>query len=624
MLKKLKKGFTLVELVVVLVLMGLITTAIAMVLRPTTNLYIDVNNKTNEEIAAITLFDVINGELRYATDVYVTSATDDSTLPASTLPHFIMLSNCKRDGEHFNAHGYAKHGFTSHGLIGAGYVGNSNHLLEKTDIKFSIDGYSAADGKESLTIGAVMHPMSSKGMMKNKEYKYSETFKFLNLQNKAQLTQLDRTKMHLSMAGYDAAEVEKGINKLFETDNNSTEGEQAIFIFYQRPEEAAATLSATPPSGSNEFKEFKAVRGNKTIDLGPVSVTYNLVMQKGTGNIGDPKIELPSSITAPDSAGHPKSGDFQVQNNVPLTLTIQPGTSDTIKFKDGSTVLATLDINDFTTNGTDTLYIQNDGSGNWSVEKTPYVDTSDDKTVKLHYVRVNGDGYGNLFITYADNTVGHKVTINNGELVEGTQTACTVNSIGEGVYNIHFAERDTVLNVDVGADVGGPIDSLLDMTLNNDSLSDVYVFMDSSSGFRVVYNYDDLPDSVKNTVPEPPHISYGEYGGADPTSDGSAQIIALDVSASNLTNYMYVESYNASSIEVYDANRGVPLSINNRHIDISSCSGDTRFIFKMTVPYDVELKVAFWNNEWQNDNNYKLTTTVHHSDDSYGADVYTY
>ena len=93
MRNKLKKGFTLVELVVVLILMGLITTAIAMVLRPTTSLYIDVNNKTNEEVAAITLFDVLNGELRYATDINIVSATDDTVMPSSTLRHFISLSS---------------------------------------------------------------------------------------------------------------------------------------------------------------------------------------------------------------------------------------------------------------------------------------------------------------------------------------------------------------------------------------------------------------------------------------------------------------------------------------------------------------------------------------------------
>ena len=309
MCKKLKKGFTLVELVVVLVLMGLITTAIAMVLRPTTSLYIDVNNKTNEEIAAITLFDVLNGELRYATDINIVSATDDTVMPSSTLQHFIMLSNGLRDGNHLGAHGYIKHGYTAHGIIGAKYVGNSDSLLENTDIKFSVDGYSAEVGKESLTVGAVMHPMNTKGIMKEKEYKYSETFKLLNMQNRAQLTQT--TVGTISTINYDGAAVQDGIKGLFDNNNNYTGGEQAIFIFYQRPEEAPSTVSSSSLSTSTTFQPFTATRGNKEIDLGAVIKEAVIHVDSGvTGNI-----ELHGGVSTIWN-GNPKSGDCDFPANI--------------------------------------------------------------------------------------------------------------------------------------------------------------------------------------------------------------------------------------------------------------------------------------------------------------------
>ena len=309
MRKKLQKGLTLVELLVVLVLMGLITTAITMVLRPTTNLYIDVNNKTNEEIAAITLFDVLNGELRYATDINIVSAADDSVMPASSLQHFIVLSNCKRDGNHLNAYGYIKHGYTAHGLIGAKAVGSSDSLLENTDIKFSIDGYSSEAGRESITVGAVMHPMNTKGIMLNKEYKYSETFKLLNMQNRAQLTKT--TIGSISTVNYDSAAVQDGIQGLLNNNNSYTGGEQAIFIFYQKPDEAPSTVSSTSLSTSTTFQPFTVVPGNKEIDLGAVLKEAVIHVDSGvTGNV-----ELHGGVSTVWN-GNPKSGDC----NFPVSI----------------------------------------------------------------------------------------------------------------------------------------------------------------------------------------------------------------------------------------------------------------------------------------------------------------
>lgn len=52
MKRSLKKGFTLVELLVVLMLMGIITTCIVMAIRPVTQLYADINYKYEEENGA--------------------------------------------------------------------------------------------------------------------------------------------------------------------------------------------------------------------------------------------------------------------------------------------------------------------------------------------------------------------------------------------------------------------------------------------------------------------------------------------------------------------------------------------------------------------------------------------
>lgn len=138
MSKKLKKGFTLIELLVVLLLMGIITTAIVMILRPTSNLAVDIDNKADEENNAITLFDYVNGKLRYATDVMIVSNDDASVMPShGNMKNFILLSNDTRPVSKKGARGYAKSGLTGNPLSNATYCVSSS-LLAENDYQFSI------------------------------------------------------------------------------------------------------------------------------------------------------------------------------------------------------------------------------------------------------------------------------------------------------------------------------------------------------------------------------------------------------------------------------------------------------------------------------------------------------
>lgn len=496
MRKKLQKGFTLVELIVVLILMGLITTAITMVLRPTTKLYVDVKNKTDEEVAAITLFDVLNGELRYATDVFVTSEVDDSTLPSNTLKHFIMLSNGLRPGDHLGAHGYAVHGLTANGLAGATSVGNSANLLGNTDIKFSIDGYSAESGKESITIGSVMHPMDNNGIMDSKTYKYSETFKLVNMQNRGQLRKT--TIGHVAMVNYDSDAVNQGIESLLANNNNSTDGEQAIFIFYQRPDEAPSSISTSSILTNTKFQPFTATPGNKEIDLGASLHTYNIVIQPGTFGANDPKIVLPSTVKTPDSAGHAVSGERQVPVNTPVQLTIDDGTDDTIVFREGTVEKGTLKLSDFINAGTDTLYIKKDDTGNWTVDKEPAEDDSDNKDITLHYIRTVNDPFGALYFRLAEGVEEGAATVDGNTIPTSDSNPCRFATTGgTGMVDtvVHIAKKETTINVSGGSETA-PIPNKFSIELSNNSSSDYYIYV-SGDEFYYQTSASSLPEDIK-------------------------------------------------------------------------------------------------------------------------------
>ena len=73
-----RSGFTLVELIVVMCLMGIIMGAVLNFIQPTAKLYKTTNTYLNEEEAVTTIANALEDELMYATGVYV-YATDDET-----------------------------------------------------------------------------------------------------------------------------------------------------------------------------------------------------------------------------------------------------------------------------------------------------------------------------------------------------------------------------------------------------------------------------------------------------------------------------------------------------------------------------------------------------------------
>lgn len=250
MSKKLKSGFTLVELIVVMALMGVITTAIVFLIRPTMDVFVDSTNKSGEEAAAITLFDFINGELRYSTNVIIESSDSPDDMPSNhgTCKHFIMLTNEKRPDSKKGARGYELHGLVSN-PDAATYAGGSG-LLDEYDFQFTLSGYSLPPAptdsdddddssspavKESITVSAEVHPMAViDGEFKinpDKKYDFGETFQLINMQQKNALK--NRTVGSIKATGYDPSK-------------------STMWIFYEKADESIALNDeGAGGSGSN-------------------------------------------------------------------------------------------------------------------------------------------------------------------------------------------------------------------------------------------------------------------------------------------------------------------------------------------------------------------------------------
>ena len=168
------------------------------------------------------------------------------------MKNFILLSNDTRPVSKKGARGYAKSGLTSNPLSNATYCVSSS-LLAENDYQFSIEGVNTEAKSESITFGALVHPMkatySNFVINEDKPYNYSETFQLVNMQNR---DQLNTTVIGgLSTSGYDASK-------------------KNIWIFYEEPKEAKLTGNASNggiPASAGIGNATYDKMGKKDIDL---------------------------------------------------------------------------------------------------------------------------------------------------------------------------------------------------------------------------------------------------------------------------------------------------------------------------------------------------------------------
>ncbi len=235
MKKMLNRGFTLVELIVVTMLMGIITTAVVMIIQPTRTIYNNVTSKSSEEDATIILTEYLNAELRYSSNLTIVcnDETDVSTILAAdtdgtltkSYDNFIMISNNTRSNSKKGARGYTEKGLLSNPSNTSACVSES--LLDEFDYQFSIADYCTDEGNQSVTLGVVARTMISDTttFIPNPDfaYEYEEAFQLLNIQE--------------SIGGNTEDFDVIGSNSTYST----------IWIFYKDPESTASS------SGSDTY-----------------------------------------------------------------------------------------------------------------------------------------------------------------------------------------------------------------------------------------------------------------------------------------------------------------------------------------------------------------------------------
>ena len=197
-MKKIQKGFTLVELIVVMAIMGIIMVVIMSIINPTSRIASKVQSMNDEETTAIQVGRAIKKDLCYATKVFVTAADDGEDIPSPQNGPFKYVYEIDNTSVRGQSKKGAK-GMISLGQWVSGSISGAAPIVQEPvwgedEFKITIDNYSTATDNYYLNIAFTGCPMVYKGGASYEpdhehEYKYSEAITFININNKAKIVE---------------------------------------------------------------------------------------------------------------------------------------------------------------------------------------------------------------------------------------------------------------------------------------------------------------------------------------------------------------------------------------------------------------------------------------------------
>lgn len=195
-MKKNKKGFTLVELIVVMALMGIVMTAVMMIIKPTNDIYRKVNVTENQEAVCILAGNDISGELKYAKDVAIIKCSSGTAFPtgfsASQYPNVIKIDNTavRSDSKKGAVGVFQKGTNTGSGIGNMSYIVNQD-IYDEDSYRITIAQYGKDTTTNYLTLNFAANSLDYDGhnYVENTDstYNYSKTIEFTNITNRGMI-----------------------------------------------------------------------------------------------------------------------------------------------------------------------------------------------------------------------------------------------------------------------------------------------------------------------------------------------------------------------------------------------------------------------------------------------------
>ena len=225
-----KKGFTLVELIVVMCLMGIIMAAVMALVAPTSKYYYKVQTTKDQENCALSVGKAINNELQYALAVEVYSSDVESVSPTdpSKFTNYIKIDNVTaRSSSKKHATGIVYKGTTA---THSESVVMGEATYEENAFKITLSEYNNQKGNNFIMLDFESNPMKYEGgsYVKNTDVKYNSSLS-VNFSNINSSLTMGVSRADSISVSYDASKTDY------------------IFIYYQ-PAQNGATATTTTTS----------------------------------------------------------------------------------------------------------------------------------------------------------------------------------------------------------------------------------------------------------------------------------------------------------------------------------------------------------------------------------------
>lgn len=606
-MNKNRKGFTLVELIVVVTIFGVILGAILNMIKPANNVYHDADATMESNIIGSGLIDYLDDELRYSTNVLVlkdyigvpdvsTSGTiggsgvtysnciviDNNNLRGYSLKNYsgsdtdtaakrmgakgciINVGNVNTEGLNFNNSAVAR-GIDFYDNYKFDIGASISNIEEMSTLDVSLTAYQPTYENGSYTFTKTKYKKDAAVNLTNININEGDSYKVRDDKDFS----VDPDYVTYPQATTAPAGCTAQQEKYYSLDASNT----YTYIFYDKTTVSSSKTysvkfiySASDPEPTLRGKQIDT----KSVKAGTVYQTPPS-MSSRTG-YGTPYWVDSKNNVADFTTGVTINKDMVFSCVYPP---VAPKTQFTVTFEniDGST---------FTT----TSVYDGDFANDPGIPTD--MDTIKQDFVKWVYKSDNSKGLTDVSIT--DNSVIFVPVVQNKHKVEFKLNGSLINASTIYVSDGQYANYPGATPVSSDANkvfskwvVEGTADEITSVTITRDTV------------FEAVFV-------------EKPSL---------PTSQSDRVTIIIDCSAGNNYSYMYGYFCNMNAKIVNETDNEVIVDnfTGNSNIDISKYKGrEVRYVITATIPYNVPCRVNLWEKEWQNIDNAFTNVTLTTSD----------
>lgn len=606
-MNKNRRGFTLVELIVVVTIFGVILGAILNMIKPANNVYHDADATMESNIIGSGLIDYLDDELRYSTNVLVlkdyigvpdvsTSGTigasgvtysnciviDNNNLRGYSLENYsgsdtdtaakrmgakgciINVGKVNTEGLNFNNSAVAR-GVDFYDNYKFDIGASISKIEEMSTLDVSLTAYQPTYENGSYTFTKTKYKKDAAVNLTNINIKKDDSYKVRDYKDFS----VDPAYVTYPQATTAPAGCTAQQEKYYSLDASNT----YTYIFYDKTTVSSSKTysvkfiySASDPEPTLRGKQIDT----KSVKAGTVYQTPPS-MSSRTG-YGTPYWVDSKNNVADFTTGVTINKDMVFSCVYPP---VAPKTQFTVTFEniDGST---------FTT----TSVYDGDFANDPGIPTD--MDTIKQDFVKWVYKSDNSKGLTDVSIT--DNSVIFVPVVQNKHKVEFKLNGSLINASTIYVSDGQYANYPGATPVSSDANkvfskwvVEGTADEITSVTITRDTV------------FEAVFV-------------EKPSL---------PTSQSDRVTIIIDCSAGNNYSYMYGYFCNMNAKIVNETDNEVIVDnfTGNSNIDISKYKGrEVRYVITATIPYNVPCRVNLWEKEWQNIDNAFTNVTLTTSD----------